>query len=112
MSNDQRAICVSYGTEFVPPLEDSRLGVALNVRAGLVPINGLRHPPTPDTNGWYVWAGEQFEARDDFFLPLHVSHIDSWHRGISKFLALPPGWRFLFANGYEDVWFDEALLNV
>ncbi|WP_459166268.1 hypothetical protein [Sinorhizobium meliloti] len=24
---------------------------------------------------------------------------------------MPPGWRFLIANGYEDVWYDETLLS-
>jgi hypothetical protein len=90
---------------------DSKLGVALNVRSDLIPINGLRHPPESGTNGWYLWAGEQLEERNDFFVPLHISHIDSWHQGVSKFLALPPGWRFLFAKGHEDVWFDDALLR-
>jgi hypothetical protein len=29
-----------------------------------------------------------------------------------KFLALPPGWRFMYdpINGYEDVWRDEKLI--
>jgi hypothetical protein len=29
-----------------------------------------------------------------------------------KYLALPPGWRFLIATNHEDVWFDAALLDV
>lgn len=31
---------------------------------------------------------------------------------IKKYLGLPPGWRFLIAPGYEDIWFDEALLSI
>jgi hypothetical protein len=30
--------------------------------------------------------------------------------GLTKYLGLAPGWRFLIAPGYEDVWFDEILL--
>ena len=28
---------------------------------------------------------------------------------IKKYLGLAPGWRFLIAGDYEDVWFDERL---
>ena len=28
------------------------------------------------------------------------------------YLGLAPGWRFLIAPGYEDVWYDEKLLLV
>jgi hypothetical protein len=29
-----------------------------------------------------------------------------------KYLGLAPGWRFLVAPGYKDVWFDAKLLNI
>jgi hypothetical protein len=77
-----------------------------------MPINGLRHPPEDGTNGWYIWAGLELEELDESFVALHVAHIDEWHPDISKYLALPPGWRFLFAPDYQDVWFDEALLEI
>lgn len=48
--------------------------------------------------------------RDDFFQAIHVEHIESWCPEVIKYLALPPGWRFLIADGYVDVWFDESLL--
>ena len=28
------------------------------------------------------------------------------------FMALPPGWRFMVAEDYEDVWSDSTLLNI
>jgi hypothetical protein len=31
---------------------------------------------------------------------------------MAPYLALPPGWRFLIAPDYEDVWFDESLLHI
>jgi hypothetical protein len=42
----------------------------------------------------------------DFFVPLHVTHLHEWSSGVLPYLALPPGWRFVIADGYEDVWFD------
>jgi len=48
----------------------------------------------------------------DFFVPLHVEHLDEWCPGAVKYLGLAPGWRFLFAEGYEDVWEDTELLDI
>jgi len=108
----QRSICQKFGVEYCPTPQDHKIGIALNVLDGLVPINGLRHPPTEDTTGWYIWAGEQSSDHPDFFKPLHVQHLDAWCPQIKKYLGLPAGWRFLVAGDYEDVWFDESLLNL
>ena len=110
--SDQERICREYGVEFTPPLPTMKIGIAKNVLAGLLPINGLRHPPSADTAGWYIWAGEALSAEDDFFVPLHVSHLHEWCPEAVRFLGLPPGWRFLAAPGHEDVWFDPNLLKV
>jgi hypothetical protein len=88
------------------------VGISLNVKNGLQPINGLRHPPEGDTTGWYIWAGEDFSDDPDFFVPLHVKHLNEWCPEIVKYLGLPPGWRFLIANDYEDVWEDPSLLDI
>jgi hypothetical protein len=51
---------------------------------------------TTDTSGWYIWAGEGGPSDDpDFFVPLHVEHLAEWCPHITKYLGLPPGWRFL-----------------
>ena len=78
----------------------------------MFPINGLRHPPEGDTTGWYIWAGEELSEDPDFFVPLHFEHLAEWCPGVTKFLALPPGWRFLTAPDHEDVWFDVSLLKL
>ena len=108
----QHQICSRYTADYVPPEDGSKVGIALNVREGLLPLNGLRHPPSDDTNGWYIWGGEVLSNDDDFFKPLHIEHILDWCPQVVKFLALPPGWRFLIAGDYEDVWFDETLLRI
>ena len=75
------------------------------------PIHGLRHPPDADTSGWYIWTGDLSQA-GDFFHPIHTTHLVERVPLISKFLSLPPGTRFLFGPGHEDVWTDETLLDV
>jgi hypothetical protein len=69
----------------------SKLGIALNVRDGVLPINGLRHPQNADTNGWYIWAGETFSTEADFFEPLQfiarVEVISKWGLRVRRHLS-------------------------
>ncbi len=108
----QKELCVQYGAEYTASPDNSKLGISLNVRDGIEPINGLRHPSEGDTTGWYIWAGEELDSSDDFFQPLHVAHLSEWCPQVQKYLGLSPGWRFLIAGDYEDVWFDEELLDI
>ncbi len=108
----QRDLCEKFGAEFLASPEQLKVGIAANVREGLLPINGLRHPPQGDTSGWYIWAGEKMSTDPDFFAPLHASHLPDWCPAAIQFLGLPPGWRFLIAGDYVDVWEDPELLNV
>lgn len=114
MKNESResqvALCVEYGAEFMESARDLKVGISLSVKEGGLPIHGVRHPPEGDATGWYIWAGELLDDVD-FFKPLHVTHLDNWCPQIVKYLGLSPGWRFLFANDYEDVWFDPAVLS-
>lgn len=109
----QRELCRKFEAKYVPSPDSSKVGIASNVLDGVLPINGVRHPPEGGTTGWYIWAGEEPSDAEDFFKPLHVEHIDEWCPLIKKYLGLAPGWRFLIGvDGYEDVWFDEGLLSI
>jgi hypothetical protein len=108
----QETVCNKYGTSFYGVDNSLKLGISRNFKERLLPINGLRIKPEGDTVGWYIWIGEELSNAPDFFLPLHVEHIKEWVPEIEKYLGLPPGWRFLLAGDYEDVWFDEELLLV
>jgi hypothetical protein len=100
--------CNQYGALPVSYSNDSKLGIALNVRDEIVPLNGLRMNPSHGTCGWYIWAGDWSDDAD-FFHPLHVKHLNEWCPAALPFLQLPPGWRFLLAPGHEDVWHDSGL---
>lgn len=110
--DEQMAICKKYKAEFCESPSFLKIGISKNVREGARPINGLRHPAANDTTGWYIWGGEEYSEDPDFFVPLHVEHLREWCPMILKYLGLPPGWRFLLTEDYEDVWQDEALLKV
>lgn len=92
------------------PRPKSKVGVSQSALAGELPLHGLRHRPAGDTNGWYLWAGE-FSDAEDFFAPLHVEHLVERLPVVVPYLGLPPGWRFLLAPGYEDIWSDPSLLE-
>lgn len=91
----------------MPAAASEKVGIARNVRSGLLPINGIRIRPEHGTTGWYIWAGEEMSEAADFFEPLHVAHLEEWCPLVLPYLELPAGWRFQVAPGYEDIWFDE-----
>lgn len=113
IKKEQLQICNKYSVEYVASPEHLILGVSINIKSGIMPINGLRHPPEKGTTGWYIWAGEVFSEDPDFFVPLHVKHLKDWCPKVLKFLGLPTGYRFLIGeNNYEDVWEDLSLLDI
>lgn len=109
--NQQKQMCTKYNATFCEAPSHLKVGISLNVKEGIIPIHGLRIQPENSTTGWYIWAGEEMSQADDFFVPLHVAHVEEWVPGIEKYLGLSPGWRFIIADDYEDVWFDEAMLK-
>lgn len=88
------------------------LGLAARFSPDEMPVNGLRHPRTAQTCGWYVWSSEEIPIDDDGFRPTHVGHLLDRCPDAGRYLELPPGWRFLIAPGHEDIWFDESLTDV
>jgi hypothetical protein len=107
---EQKIVCERYGSSFCESPALLKVGVSRNVKDGIWPVNGLRHTLEGDTTGWYIWAGE-YSSDPDFFVPLHVEHLDEWCPEVLKYLGLAPGWRFLIAPSYEDVWEDSSLFN-
>ena len=107
----QLEVCRRYGASPLAVAPTDKLGIARNVRSGLLPINGLRSRPAGGTCGWYIWAGGEMSEADDFFVPLHVGHLGEWCEPALRFLLLPVGWHFLVAPDYEDVWFDPRTGN-
>jgi hypothetical protein len=107
----QRALCSRFNAAFVSTSPDDKIGFAWST-AERQPINGLRHPNTPGTSGWYIWCGESFSESSDFFDPQHASHFYEDMPDISHLLGLAPGYRFLLTGDYLDVWYDKKLLDV
>src|SRR5689334_13987647 len=109
----QNIVCKKYNTEYVSATFDKLIGIAIkSFEMFQMPINGLRHPSENNHSaGWYLWAGEYSDA-DDFFQPIHIKHLLEICPKAINYLGLPPGWRFLLDNKYEDVWYDKTLLKI
>ena len=107
----QRSLCLEKGAEYVPAPPDWISGFA-SATKGLTPLNGLRHQSPSGTTGWYLWFGEESSDEDDFYKPIHTMHLYADYPSAGKLLGLPPGYRFLLADDYLDVWFDPTLLTV
>lgn len=110
-SFEQQLICKKHNSPFVGAPGYLKVGISLNVKEGVQPINGVRYPLEGDTSGWYIWAGEEFSADPNFFVPLHIEHLSAWCPDVIKYLGLAPGWKFLIAPGHEDVWEDKTVLQ-
>ncbi len=110
IATSQQTFCEDHESPFDPIDPKSTLGFALSTE-GKVPINGLRHRPINNTNGWYVWCGEDFSSNAEFFSPLCIEHVYENHPELIAALGLAPGFRFLIADDYIDVWYDASLLD-
>ena len=106
---EQKAMCARFQSEVVPADSELKLGIAL-ATLHLLPLNAVRHKQENGTCGWYIYGGE-YSANPDFYQPLHVAHIAEYCPQIISYLALAPGWGVILAPKYEDVWFDERILQ-
>jgi hypothetical protein len=110
IETSQRLLCAEHGVDFVPAQIFVNSGFAGQTEKDL-PINGLRHPLTVDTTGWYIWCGVEFSMQSDFFQPVHTGHLYEKYPELKRLLGLPPGYRFLCSGEYIDIWSDPNLLH-
>lgn len=107
----QREQSLKFKTIYMPTSSRSKVGISLDALEGKFPINGLRIPPSEDVSGWYIYSGTDAPSKaNGFYKPLHALHLPNRCPLVVRLLGLPPGWRFLLAPDYEDVWFDRDML--
>jgi len=105
------SICKRFGVEPSTPLNSDKVGIALATLKE-PPLNALRVQPEGGTCGWYIWGGESFSEDANFFQAMHIAHLADYTPSLIPYLSLGPGWRVLLADGYEDVWFDDELVQM
>jgi hypothetical protein len=110
-NRNQETICEFMKVNPDKPNPDSIIGLAIK-SLGKGIIHGLRHHSKQNSNGWYIWSGE-YSKDEDFFHPICVKYIENYlDKKVIEYLDLPSGYRFLIdGDNYEDIWFDEKLLN-
>jgi hypothetical protein len=106
----QQDMCRRFAAAFLPTSPEALLGVALETVSPGVSLHGMRHAPEAEYCGWYIWAGDS-STDPDFFKPLQVDQLAGMVPQVLPYLGLGPGWRFLLAPGYEDVWHDPTLVG-
>jgi hypothetical protein len=108
---EQRRLCAKHNAAYMASPPHLKVGISRNISSGMMPLTGIRsHAPEHGTAGWFLWAGEKNDD-PDFFIPVHISHLDEMCPAVLKYLGLPPGWGFIVAGDYEDVWYDPTYLE-
>lgn len=102
---ERARLAATYGFAPCGAPGDLKVGISKGVLTGEGPLHGVRCLPENTTTGWYIWTGE-YSAAPDFFAPLHVAHLSERCPIVLPYPESPPGWRFVVAPGYEDVWCD------
>ncbi len=105
----QKEICEKYKSKWKPISRNLKVGISKNLN--LEKLNGLRHKAEKGKICWYIWSGE-YSEKEDFFKPVCAEYFLQQNPKTIKYLGLDDGFRFLITeSGYEDVWFDENLLE-
>ena len=106
----QQSLCSQYGSAFVPPGADSKVGIAL-ASLTKAPLNACVTLRREYPRLVYL-AGKSLSQSPQFFQPLHVRLLAEYCPSLLPDLGLAPGWRVLAAGDQVDVWHDPELLEI
>ena len=114
IEQEQKEVCKRYNLLWTPIERTSMIAINNSFFSTSQPINGLRHPKEKNIDGWYLWSGGEIpQDEDHFFDPIHTEHLFKSKTIVLKYLGLPFGYRFQIDDkGYEDVWFEQTLLDI
>lgn len=74
LHEQQRAVCRRFHPQFSSCGMHLKLGVSLNVKSGIRPLNGMRINADSGTNGLVHLGERNVFARSRLFIPLHGEH--------------------------------------
>jgi hypothetical protein len=110
----QRQVCEALGAPCLPVDVGAALAVGHAEAATPLVLRGLRLRPAGGASGWYVWAEASGAVEPESLAPLRptdAAEVAARYPQVTRFLGLPPGWRFELRAGREHVWFDRRLLE-
>ncbi len=100
----QKQICEKYQSVYRAINESEMIAIALQT-LGQQPITASRVILRDgEMISWFIHCGEYSDA-DDFYQPMHASHLDQLLPQVLPYLALDHGFNFIIDDdGYEDIW--------
>lgn len=105
---EQHEVCERYGAAYSPPRPDRLVALSDGVLEG-DPVQGVRYPSPEHMSGWWVTT-DRYDGNVSSLRNEHLYHLTARRPELSRYIALPEGFRFDLAHG-EDVWFDEKVLR-
>lgn len=106
---DQQETCRRASAPFAPPLPSQMVAVSEGVVEGDRPLAGVRYVAPGHMSGWYL-STDRYNGDIDTMRVEHLYHITAVRPEIARYIALPPGYRFILwpdAPDADDIWFDE-----
>jgi hypothetical protein len=109
--NTDETICRLYSENYSPVEDDQTVGIS-KINQKLYPINGERTKIIGIFSGWMIWFGSEIPQGKTNFESMCKVHLKNKIPLIIPYLSLPPGYRFMIDDkGFEDIWYDEKLLD-
>lgn len=105
---DQHAVCQRYGAAFSAPRLDKLTVISAGVLEGDA-VQGVRYPSPGHMSGWWLTT-DRYDGNSKSLRTEHLYHVTAARQELSRYLALPYGFRFDLSKG-EDVWFEESVAN-
>ena len=103
---EQTRICEHFGKIFTPPRCDQLVGISHGVLQGK-PVVGVRYNPDDLMSGWVIKT-DLYDGNMDALTTEHLYHLTAKRPDLTKYLALPAGFRIDF-RGQKRVWFDKEV---
>lgn len=100
---DQQATCERFRAAFDPPNPGKLTSVSVGVLEGH-PVQAVRYNFGDPMSGWLI-VTEKYDGDVGTLRNEHTYHVTAARPDLTKFLALPCGFRFDQTSG-EKVWFD------
>jgi hypothetical protein len=101
---EQHHICNLSKADFAPPNPDQLVVISEGVFEGLA-VQGVRYPSPEHMSGWWITT-DRYDGNIKSLKHEHCYHLCAKRPDLTKYLALPHGYRFDLARG-QDIWFDE-----
>ena len=107
---DQVATCERAGAGFQPPSAMQMAAMSIGVMERNVAVSGVRYRPERHMSGWFLYT-DLYDGDIKTMRVEHLFHITERRPDLTKYLALPPGFRFTSSDLGDEITFDHRLTD-